>query len=120
MESTAHDFAVNALKSSRTDSTGFHLYLGHLALNLGLPEEALNQYKQAEAAHTPSSMFGQLDIIGAIDHLYGLHPNLMEPVIITEKVALHPTRSIIWRVFENTAVRILSIFTAGFSMSFFV
>ena len=111
------DFVRNALNNSRTDEAVFHLNLGHAALELGMPEEALNQYKQSQSKQSESSQLSIIDIEGALDRLLNLHPNLQEPVIIRKTEVIHPAKSILLRVFENTAVRLLSIFVAGFTFN---
>jgi len=109
-----NDFTSLALKNASGDLAVYHLNLGHAALELNLPAEAMNQYLQAKNAHSKDSKISELDIEGAISHLCAQHPNLSEPVIITHKEHIHPIKSVFMRVFENTAVRILSLFSAGF------
>ncbi|MGB0516796.1 MAG: hypothetical protein ACPGKR_07650 [Poseidonia sp.] len=120
MSSPSDDFARNALLYAQTDAALHHHFLGHLALDLGMPEEAMNQYLQAISKLGDGSKLQEIDIKGSIDILIGLHPNLGEPIVIREKELVHPVKSVFMRVFENTAVRLLSIFTAGFSLNFFV
>lgn len=120
MPSPSLDFARNALLHAQTDMASHHHYLGHLALDLGMPEEAMNQYLQAISKLEDGSSLQEIDIKGSIGILTGLHPNLGAPVIIREREMVHPVKSVFMRVFENTAVRLLSIFTAGFSLNFFV
>jgi hypothetical protein len=113
-EMSVSDFTGLALKNAGKDLAFYHLNLGHAALELNLPAEAMDQYIQAKNALSIQSKVSLLDIEGAISHLSAEHPNLSEPVIITKKEHIHPVKSVFMRVFENTAVRILSLFSAGF------
>jgi dihydroxyacetone kinase DhaKLM complex PTS-EIIA-like component DhaM len=110
----ACEFTKVALKNAESDLAIFYLNLGHAALELNLPAEAMNQYIQAKNALGEGSIISIVDVEGAISHLTTLHPNLSKPVIITQREQVHPIKSIFVRVFENTAVRILSLFSAGF------
>ncbi|MDP6195697.1 MAG: hypothetical protein QF880_08300 [Candidatus Poseidonia sp.] len=111
---SVRDFTSLALKNASNDLPLYHLNLGHAALELNLPAEAMNQYLQAKNVLSNDSKVSHLDIEGAISHLCAKHPNLSEPVILTKKEHIHPVKSVFIRVFENTAVRILSLFSAGF------
>ena len=113
-ETSVSDFTILALKNASNDLPVYHLNLGHAALELNLPAEAMNQYLQAKNALSEHSKITEIDIKGAISHLSTKHPNLSELVIITQKEHIHPVKSIFLRVFENSDVRILSLFSAGF------
>lgn len=113
-EMSVSDFTGLALINASKDLAIYHLNLGHAALELNLPAEAMNQYLQAKNALSKNSKISHLDIEGAISHLCAKHPNLSEPVVITQKEHIHPVKSVFMRVFENTAVRIFSLFSAGF------
>ncbi len=113
-EMSVSDFTGLALKNAGNDMAFYHLNLGHAALELNLPAEAMNQYLQAKNALSSQSKVSGLDVEGAISHLCTKHPNLSEPVVITQKEHIHPVKSVFMRVFENTAVRIVSLFSAGF------
>ena len=117
---TLGDFTSVALRNASCDLAVYHLNLGHAALELNLPAEAMNQYLQAKNSLTADSKVSEIDVEGAISHLCVKHPNMSEPVIITQKERIHPVRSVFMRVFENTAVRILSWFGAGFMANFLV
>jgi|GEM_PF-3958365 len=114
------DFTSIALRNASSDLAVYHLNLGHAALELNLPAEAMNKYLQAKNSLTAGSKVSEIDVEGAISHLCVQHPNMSEPVIITQKERIHPARSVFMRVFENTAVRILSLFGAGFMANFLV
>ena len=112
--SSVSDFTSLALKNASNDLAVYHLNLGHAALELNLPAEAMNQYLQAKNALTVDSKVTEIDLDGAISHLHTKHPNLSDPIIITKKEHIHPVKSIFLKVFENTAFRILSLLSAGF------
>jgi len=111
---TLSDFIIVALRNANSDLAVYHLNLGHAALELNLPAEAMNQYLQAKNLVSATSKISEFDVEGAISHLIVKHPNMSKPVIITQKEHIHPVKSVLIRVFENTAVRILSLFGAGF------